>query len=80
MKCDECPCSYESCSCKTEGEGRAIMKLNCNRFAIFPVMCDCCKRYVWLSAYRRADVWHSLPSAYWKENICRQCIPKYLPK
>jgi hypothetical protein len=50
-----------------------------NRFAIFPVMCNCCKRYIWLAPYRRADAYHHIPGEYLKERICKQCIPRYLP-
>lgn len=50
-----------------------------NRFAIFPVLCNCCKRYIWLSPYRRADVWYAMPGRYWKERICGRCIDAYLP-
>ena len=46
---------------------------------IFPVMCNCCKRYIWLAPYRRADVYHHIPGEYLKERICKQCIPRYLP-
>ena len=48
-----------------------------NRFAIVPVMCNCCHRFIWLSPYRRADVWHHLAGRYWKENICHECIGVY---
>ena len=40
-----------------------------NRFAIFPVMCNCCKRYIWLAPYRRADVYHHIPGEYLKERM-----------
>lgn len=36
------------------------MKIRYNRFAVFPVMCHDCHRYIWMEPYRRADVWHNL--------------------
>lgn len=56
------------------------MKLNCNRFAVIPIMCDCCKRYIWMEPYRRTDVWHGITRRYFDERICKTCIPRYLPK
>lgn len=53
------------------------MKLRFNRFALFPVMCTRCHRYIWLEKYRRAEVWHGLIGRYCKENICDDCIDKY---
>lgn len=50
------------------------MKLVFNRFAIFPVTCPRCHRYIWLEKYRRADVFHFWEGRYWKENICKECI------
>ncbi|MDO5587254.1 MAG: hypothetical protein Q4G53_09230 [Clostridia bacterium] len=31
------------------------MKIKHNRFAVFPVMCHDCHRYIWMEPYRRAD-------------------------
>lgn len=56
------------------------MKLDCNRFAIFPIMCDCCKKYIWMEPYRRTGVWHDILECYLDVRICKTCIPKYLPK
>ena len=53
------------------------MKLRFNRFALFPVMCLSCHRYIWLEKYRRADVYHRIVGRSWKENICSNCIDKY---
>ena len=53
------------------------MKLKFKRFAIFPVMCPSCHRYIWLEKYRRADVFHFWEGQYIKENICSDCIKKY---
>ena len=55
------------------------MLIKFNRFAIIPKHCDCCKRFIWLEVFRRSDVWHSMARMYWKENVCRKCIDKYLP-
>ena len=54
------------------------MIFSCNRFAIIPHMCHECKRYIWFEAYRRADVWKH--DRYIVENICKQCLPKFLPE
>lgn len=51
-----------------------------NRFAIVPHMCNECKRYVWMEPYRRSDVWHEFAERFLKENICRECLPKYIPQ
>lgn len=62
------------------------MMLSCNRFALFPCMCSECKRYIWMEPYRRSDVWHGgfvdryFKGDYKKENICKKCLPKFLPK
>lgn len=53
------------------------MKTKYNRFAIIPIMCPTCKRYIWLEKYRRADVWHEFANKFWKENICSDCIKKF---
>lgn len=54
------------------------MKLVCNRFAIIPHMCNECKQYIWLESYRRADVWKDFCSQFLKENICKDCLPKFV--
>lgn len=53
------------------------MKIKFNRFAMLPVMCPRCHRYIWLEKYRRADVFHFSQGKYWKENICSDCIKEY---
>lgn len=53
------------------------MKIIFNRFAIFPVMCPDCHRYIWLEKYRRADVFHFMRGGFTKVNICQDCIKKY---
>lgn len=55
------------------------MMLQYNRFSIFPRMCDCCKRYIWFEPYRRADVYEHILVIFMKENICKRCLPRYLP-
>ena len=52
------------------------MIFSCNRFAIIPHMCNECKRYIWITPYRRADVWKH--DRFIMENICKQCLPKFL--
>lgn len=54
------------------------MIFSCNRFAIIPHMCHECKRYIWIEPYRRADVFKH--DRYFMENICKQCLPKFLPE
>lgn len=53
------------------------MKLLCNRFAIVPHLCSECRMYIWLEAYRRADVWNNLYGHFHKENICKDCLSKF---
>lgn len=53
------------------------MKIRYNRFAVFPVMCHDCHRYIWMEPYRRADVWHNLLDRYVKKTICNECLKKY---
>lgn len=55
------------------------MRFKFNRIAILPKQCTSCKQFVWLEKYRRADVYH-IVSGYHIENICKDCIDKYLPK
>ena len=40
------------------------MKIRYNRFAVFPVMCHDCHRYIWLDRYV-------------KKTICNECLKKY---
>lgn len=54
------------------------MKLVCNRFAIVPHMCNECRQYIWLESYRRADVWINSCGHFIKENICKDCLPKFI--
>lgn len=54
------------------------MKLVCNRFAIIPHMCSECKQYIWLESYRRTEVWLSFCGQFLKENICKDCLPKFV--
>lgn len=53
------------------------MRTKYNRFAIVPHMCNSCKQFVWLEAYRKADVFRFIQGRYAKENICKGCIVKY---
>ena len=53
------------------------MKIRYNRFAVFPVMCHDCHRYIWMEPYRRADVWHNWLDRYVKKTICNECLKKY---
>ena len=53
------------------------MKMKFNKFAIIPVMCTRCHRYIWLEKYRRADIFHFGLGRYWIGNICSDCIKKY---
>lgn len=53
------------------------MKIRYNRFAVFPVMCHDCHRYIWMEPYRRADMWHNLLDRYVKKTICNECLKKY---
>lgn len=53
------------------------MKIKYNRFAVFPVMCQDCHRYIWMEPYRRAHVWHYWLDSWVKETICNECLKKY---
>lgn len=53
------------------------MKIKYNRFAVFPVMCYECHRYIWIEPYRRANVWRDLPNGFVKETICNECLEKF---
>lgn len=66
--------------CTKRGRSRRIrhrMKIRYNRFAVFPVMCHDCHRYIWMEPYRRADVWHNWLDRYVKKTICNECLKKY---
>lgn len=52
------------------------MKIRYNRFAVFPVMCHDCHRYIWMEPYRRADVWHNWLDRYVKKTICNMSALK----
>lgn len=53
------------------------MKIRCNRFAIIPVSCYDCHRYIWLEPYRKAEVYHSWIGEFIKQIICNECLKKY---
>lgn len=55
------------------------MKTKFNRIALIPKLCSCCKQFVWLEPYRNTDV-DSIIMGSHRENICKDCIDKYLPK
>lgn len=54
------------------------MKTVFNRFAILPKHCPDCHRYIWLEKYRRADVLRKDGQGYIRQNICSDCIKKYV--
>lgn len=55
------------------------MMLKYNRFALVPHLCNECKKYIWLEPFRRIDVFKPFYQCYMKQNICKRCLPKYIP-
>ncbi len=56
------------------------MKTKFNRFALFPIHCTDCHRYIWLEKYRRAEVYKPLVpniNNFVPRNICNECIDNY---
>lgn len=53
------------------------MKIKCNRFALIPVMCHSCKRYVWMEPYRSSEVWNRIIDEFVKIRLCNECTEKY---
>jgi len=53
------------------------MKLKYNRFAIIPVRCTKCHRYIWLEKYRRVDIYLFWLDRYWIGKKCSDCIKEY---
>ena len=53
------------------------MKIKFNRFAIAPVMCHDCHRFIWMEPYRRSEVFLFWAGNYVKRTICNECIKKY---
>lgn len=62
---------------RADERGNGMSRLKFNRFAIVPIMCPRCHRYIWLEKYRRADVFNFGVGRYWKTNICSDCIKEY---
>lgn len=56
------------------------MKTKFNRFAIAPVMCSDCLRYIWLEPYRVVEVMQDISpccSPFLKKRVCKDCIKDY---
>lgn len=56
------------------------MKLKSNRFAVIPVMCYHCKRYIWMEPYRSVEIWNGLADhdPFVKIRLCNECVGRYL--
>lgn len=54
------------------------MKTNFNRFAILPVECEKCHRYVWLEKYRSEKYWHEygIEGIWLTKCVCDECLSK----
>lgn len=50
------------------------MKFKANRFAIFPHLCSECKQYIWMEAYRKAEVWKM--DRFIVRTLCQDCLGK----
>ena len=48
------------------------MKLKSNRFAVIPVMCSHCKRYVWMEPYRSGETWNKFIDRFVKIRLCNE--------
>lgn len=53
------------------------MKLKSNRFAVIPVMCSHCKRYVWMEPYRSGETWNRFIDRFVKIRLCNECVGRY---
>ena len=53
------------------------MKIKSNRFALIPVMCSHCKRYVWMEPYRSGETWDRFIDRYVPIHLCNECVGKY---
>lgn len=53
------------------------MKLKSNRFAVIPVMCSHCKRYVWMEPYRSGETWNKFIDRFVKIRLCNECVSRY---
>lgn len=53
------------------------MKLKSNRFAVIPVMCSHCKRYVWMEPYRSGETWNRFIDRFVKIRLCNECVSRY---
>lgn len=53
------------------------MLIRNNRFAIIPIECTDCQRYIWLESYRHGNKWHRFIDRFIKVNICKECSKKY---
>lgn len=53
------------------------MKIKNNRFAIVPIRCTECQKYVWLETYRHGEKHLAFIGSFIKVNICNDCSKKY---
>lgn len=53
------------------------VKLKSNRFAVIPVMCSHCKRYVWMEPYRSGETWNRFIDRFVKIRLCNECVGRY---
>lgn len=53
------------------------MLIKNNRFAVLPIRCSDCQRYIWLETYRHGEKWHRFIDRFVKVNICQECSERY---
>lgn len=53
------------------------MKFKCNRFAVIPILCTHCKRYIWAEPYRTGETWNRFLDRFTKIGLCNECIKYY---
>ena len=53
------------------------MKVSFNRFALVPVLCTECKRYILFEKYRKGERLHPFLGIYVDVRACTDCIGKF---
>lgn len=53
------------------------MKFKYNRFAVIPILCTRCKRYIWAEPYRTGETWNQFVDRFTKIRPCNECIKYY---
>lgn len=53
------------------------MKIKSNRFALFPVLCTECQRYIFLEPYRKGERYSLLAGHFLKVSVCKDCYDEF---